>query len=141
MLNAYFEHVNMWAVLVAGVAYFMIGSVWFSGLFGKTWVAEIERHGVKMQRPAGGQIAAMMAASLAYNIVTAAGVSFLVYVIGTATVVAGLKLGLFIGLCFAATSMLTAYNWESRSTKLSMIDVGYPLIGIIVCSIILSIWH
>jgi hypothetical protein len=141
MLEAYFDQLNYLAVIVAAVVYFGIGSVWFSGLFGKTWLAEVEKHGVRIQKPTTPQMITMMISTFVYNLMTAFGVSLLVYVIGTSTVVTGLKLGLFAGICFAATSMLTAYNWESRSTKLSMIDIGYPLLGIVACAIILSVWH
>jgi hypothetical protein len=30
-------HINYFAVAVAAVAYFVIGAVWYMGLFGKIW--------------------------------------------------------------------------------------------------------
>ncbi len=32
-----FGSLNLWAVLVAGIATFMIGPVWYTVLFGKAW--------------------------------------------------------------------------------------------------------
>ena len=32
-----FDSFNIWAVLTAGVAAFMIGGAWYTALFGKAW--------------------------------------------------------------------------------------------------------
>ncbi|TLY27308.1 MAG: DUF1761 domain-containing protein [Ignavibacteria bacterium] len=41
----------------------------------------------------------------------------------------------------SASTIGIAYTWESRSFKLAVIDIGYPLLGIMVCSIILTLWR
>ena len=39
MLNQFLSTANWLAILIAAVAYFALGSVWFSVLFGKQWMA------------------------------------------------------------------------------------------------------
>src|SRR5688572_8860117 len=33
-----FSQINWWAVIVAAVATFILGGLWYSALFGKTWI-------------------------------------------------------------------------------------------------------
>jgi len=140
MLQSFFQHANWRAVVVAAVAFFIIGSLWFSLLFGKIWQREVEKHGVKIPDPKGGQIAAKMIQTFLCNAIAALSMALLVYITGTTGAVNGAKLGLLCGVGFCATSIITANIWESRSTKLVAIDFGYPLVGIIVCGMILSVW-
>src|SRR5258708_2147068 len=39
MLTSIFTGLNPWAVLVAGLAAFTLGGIWYQVLFGKKWVA------------------------------------------------------------------------------------------------------
>ena len=51
MLSAFLSHANFLSILVAALAYFAMGSLWYSVFFGKTWVAEVEKTGVKLKQP------------------------------------------------------------------------------------------
>ena len=141
MLEAYLHQVNLWAILVAALAYFILGSLWFSVLFGGVWSKEVERLGILIKDPAKATIAAKMFQTLFGNVIAAVSMGYLVFISHCYNWIAGLKLGLLCGIGFAAVAMIIAYTWESRSFRLQMIDTGYAVIGITLCGIIISAWR
>lgn len=140
MLQSFFEHVNFWAILTAAAAYFVVGSLWFSLLFGNMWSKEVEKYGVKIKEPTGKEISQKMIQTFIGNVIAALAIAVLIYLTGISGWSAGLKLGLLCGLGFAASAIFIAYTWESRSFKLMAIDFGYPVVGFTACAIILSLW-
>ena len=141
MLQNFLDQVNLWAVLVAAVAYFLLGSLWFSVLFGGVWSKEVDKLGILIKDPAKGTIAAKMIQTFVGNLLAAFSMAYIVFVSGSYNWMAGLKLGLLCGIGFAAVAMIIAYTWESRSMRLQMIDTGYAVIGISLCGIILASWR
>ena len=141
MLQNFLDQVNLWAILVATLAYFFLGSLWFSVLFGGVWSKEVERIGIQIKDPAKGTIAGKMFQTFVGNLIAAFSMGYIVYISHSYNWLAGLKLGLLCGIGFAAVAMIIAYTWESRSMKLQMIDTGYAVIGISLCGIILAAWR
>jgi hypothetical protein len=141
MLEAYLQQVNLWAILVASLAYFFLGSLWFSVLFGGVWSREVERLGIVIKDPAKGTIAGKMFQTLVGNVIAAVSMGYVVFAAGAYNWLAGLKLGLLCGIGFAAVGMIIAYTWESRSFRLQMIDTLYAVVGITLCGIIISSWR
>ena len=141
MLQNFLDQVNLWAVLVAAVVYFLLGSLWFSILFGGVWSKEVDKLGILIKDPAKGTIAAKMIQTFVGNLLAAFSMAYIVFVSGSYNWMAGLKLGLLCGIGFAAVAMIIAYTWESRSMRLQMIDTGYAVIGIALCGIILAAWR
>ena len=141
MLQAYLHQVNLWAILVAALVYFILGSLWFSVLFGGFWSREVERLGILIKDPAKGTIAAKMLQTFVGNLLAAFSMGYIVFISHSFNWLAGLKLGLLCGIGFAAVGMIIAYTWESRSMRLQMIDTGYAIIGITLCGIIIAAWR
>ena len=141
MESAFLAQVNWLAVIVAALAYFILGSLWFAALFGKMWSREVEKIGIRINEPTKGQIMQKMIQTFVGNVMVAIAVAYVVFVAGSVTWQNGLKLGLICGIGFAVAVMLIAFTWESRSFKLVAIDAGYPLVGIIIAAIILSVWR
>ena len=141
MLEAYLHQVNLWAILVAALAYFILGSLWFSVLFGGVWSKEVERLGILIKDPAKSTIAAKMFQTFFGNGIAAVSMGYVVFISRCYNWIAGLKIGLLCGIGFAAVAMIIAYTWESRSYRLQMIDTGYAVIGITLCGIIIAAWR
>jgi Protein of unknown function (DUF1761) len=141
MFSSFLSHVNYWAILLAALAYFMLGSLWFSVLFGKIWMKEVEKQGVKISEADKKNIPAKMVQTFLYNVLAAFAIAYIVYVVGVFRWVIGLKLGLLCGIGFAFAGIGIAYTWESRSFKLVMIDCGYAIVGIGLCGAIIAAWH
>ncbi len=47
---------NYWAVLVAALAFWVLGSVWFSVLFKKPWQSGMAKLGQKIQKPSSNEM-------------------------------------------------------------------------------------
>jgi hypothetical protein len=141
MLSSFLSHANYWAILVSAVSYFLLGSLWFSVLFGKIWAAQVEKLGVKIQDPEKKTIGMKMIRTFFLEIVAVFCIAYLVYVTGVANWMAGLKLGLLCGLGFASAGIAIAFTWESRAFTLLFIDCGYTVLGLAVSGVILAVWH
>ena len=141
MDSVFLSQVNWLAVAVAALAYFILGSLWFAAIFGKLWIQEVEKIGIRINKPTKGQMTQKMIQTLVGNFIIVVAVAYVVFVAGSVTWQNGLKLGLICGIGFAVAVMLVAYTWESRSYKLIAIDAGYPLVGIVMAAIILSVWR
>lgn len=130
------------AVLVSGLAFWVLGALWFGLFFGKIWSSELEKHGVKISDSAknSSSMAGKFIGTFIFEILVAFACAFLVWYMHIETLMQALKLGIGVGVFFAALPMMIAYSWESRPTKLVIIDVLYPVLGITICMIILTLW-
>ncbi|MGZ8511734.1 MAG: DUF1761 domain-containing protein [Chitinophagaceae bacterium] len=135
-----FSLINWLAVLVAAIAYFMLGALWYSKpLFGSKWTAAV---GMDMSDPNKGKgMGKMMTGTFFLIVVTCIGIALLVNRIDMVSVASGLKLGLITGLCFATTAVSISFIYESRPTALYLIDCGYHLAGHLIAAIILVLWR
>jgi hypothetical protein len=139
-MTALLSSLNYLAVLVAGLAYWVIGAVWFSAIAGKSWSAELEKHGVKIKQPTKPQMMTKLVSTFLLNVLLAFGMALLLKLTAIADVPHAIKLGLLAGVCICLTTIGVIYTWESRSLKLYFLDAAYPLIGITACSVILTLW-
>lgn len=133
--------INFWAVLVSAVVYWVLGLIWFSLLFGKRWAKLIEKHGIKIKKPTSKNMVCKSTATLILNFIIAFGIAVFVVALGVPTVLSAVVVGGVIALCFSVATLLVGYIWESRPAKLILIDIGYPFIGIMVSSFILTFWR
>jgi len=135
-----FSHINWLAVLVAAVAFFALGAIWYSFLFRDAW---IRLTGVKMDDPnAKKGIAGIMITSFLTIIICTIGLALFV---SKASVplswMSGAKVGLVGGVCFCATAISNSYLYEKRPLGLHLINGGYNVAGCIIAGIILSVWR
>ena len=139
MDTSFLSQLNWLAILVASVAYFMLGALWYSKLlFANTW---IKSTGVDMNNPdAKKGVGGIMAFTFILEFVVSIGLAILVYRLGLSTWMSGVKLGLTTGVCFAATGISISYLYQSKPTVLSFIDGGYHTVGQIIAAIILCLW-
>jgi hypothetical protein len=140
MDTSFFSHLNWLHILVAAVAYFMLGALWYSkALFAKTWVKST---GVDMNSPdAKKGMGGVMAFTFILEFIACIGLAFLVYRLNLSVLMSGIKLGLTTGICFAATAVFISYLYQNKPKVLSFIDGGYHIVGQVIAAIILCIWH
>ena len=129
---------NWTAVICAAAAYWIIGAIWYMALFGKTWAAEIEKTGAKIQR---GSMGAKIIGNFLCNLVAAAIMARLIGRTGIPELGYGLKLGAGVGLGFSAVALTIQYLWESRPFKLWLIDASHHVVGCTALGGILAIWR
>jgi len=131
-------HLNYLAVLVATLVYFIIGSVWFSVLFGKTWAKLL---GLVVTEEDKKNMPKLFSATFVLNFVICLAVACVMHLLRHSSVFVALKVGLMLGVGFVAAPCVMNYMYSRRPVKLMAIDAGYHIISILVASVILILWH
>lgn len=135
--------INMWAVLVAVIANFFLGFVWYTPLFGKAWAAELKFD--LTVKPTSGQLMKGMA----FMII---GQFFMAYVfahnMAAWSFVPGsdkaspwgniLSASIFTWLGFYMPVDLSRVAWEKASWKLFFINTAYHFLTLLVAAIVLT---
>jgi dipeptide/tripeptide permease len=114
------EGLNYWAILVATIAGFMLGGIWY--VFSKQWLAAIGKKPEELGNPASAFGITFLSA-----LVTAMLIALLVNTLPTIkTVLDGMILGLWIGIAAIAASMASDYAFRRWPQNLFFIQAGYP---------------
>jgi Protein of unknown function (DUF1761) len=140
MLQHYLSHAPWLQILVAAIAYFALGMIWYMpNTLGNTWAAG---HKIDMSNKdeMKKKLPMMMGGTFALNLVMAFGMGLMVHGMQSTMCMAGMKNGLFIG-GFVAAAIGINYLYTGKSIKLWLIDAGYHVVGITLMGIILSVWH
>lgn len=133
-----FQHINWLAVLVAGLAYFFLGALWYSALFGKKWQSY---NSALMSDPnAKKGSAGIMIISFILMLISALGLSLIITRLNLSGWQVGLKLGILTGVFFGATAISISYVYEKKPFGLHFINGLYTVLGNIIAAIIIAIW-
>lgn len=134
-------HINFLAVVVAAVAAFLIGGLWYSPLlFAKQWVTA---HGYTDEQVAEMQKGAAKAytVTLVCQFLIALAIAVLVGYIHMERCMQGLKLGLLIWAGFALPLGLMAHMFSRKRIAVLCIDAGYQLVYLVLMGAILTVWR
>lgn len=136
-----FDYLNWIAIIVAALAYFALGALWYSKvLFANRWIADLKldvndpdaKKGMGMMF--GGSLVLMFVQCLAIGILAGRlGIS-------GAGWMSGLKLGAFTGVCFCSAQIGINYLYEKKPFSLFLINAGYAVVGNIIAGIIICSW-
>lgn len=134
-------HINYLAVVVAAVAAFAIGGLWYSPvLFAKQWV---KAHGLTEEQLKERQKGAgkSYAIAIVCQILIGLAIAVLVGYLHLGVCVQGLKLALLIwaGLAFPLGLMATMFT--DKKLAVFCIDTGYQLVYLLVMGAIITVWH
>lgn len=134
-----FSLYNWPAVLVAAVAYFALGAFWYSGLFGRQWVAY---HKINVEDPEMKKgVAGIMITSFILMLVAVVCIEMIVIRLHLSGAITGLRWGIMTGGGFAATAVSIGYLYTKKPLGLHLIDGLYHVCGHIVAAIILCVWQ
>jgi hypothetical protein len=128
--------INWWATLVAIVAAFAIGSLWYSSLmFGKIWQREVKLSDEEMS-------STNMVAIFGTTIIMAAiaAVLFAAHLGPDPELGDSVVFGLIVGVGWIATSFATGYLFERRSFTLWLINSGYNVALFLAFGLIIGVW-
>jgi len=128
------------AVIIAAVAYFVIGAVWYAPpLFGKAWMAA---GGLPDMRQTGGRPpATIYLVPLIGSVLSAIALGMIALATGTDTIGEGIVLGLVVGVGFALSIAAVTATFESQKPKPMVwgaINGGYHLVGNLVAAVIVA---
>jgi hypothetical protein len=136
-------HINMVAILVAVVANFIFGFIWYTPLFGKAWGREM---GFDMNtKPPASELVKGMIFMVIGNFLTAwvfahnmAAWSFVPGTQDMSPVATILNSAIFTWLGFFLPVDLGAVAWERKSWKLFGINTGYHLLMLVIAATIFT---
>ena len=125
-------------VLVAAVAYFALGAIWYGPLFSKAW---IRGHGINTSDPDMKKgVAGIMTFSFLILILICTALAIVLEVGQVHGAVQAIKWGLFLGFGFAVTTTSMTYVYLKKPISTHLIDGLYHVIGLTIASLILVLW-
>jgi Protein of unknown function (DUF1761) len=130
-----FATVNYIAALVAALAGFVIGWIWYGPLFQKPWM---QLTGMTKEKGAQSSMALTMGTAYLLNLISGIGLSMLIGRSGGW--LTGLHTGLMVGVFFVATALGVIYLFEQRPLKLYFINAGYQLVNLAAIGTIIGVW-
>jgi hypothetical protein len=135
-LAASFEEINWLSVMVATVAAFAIGGLWYSPvLFGKAWQRELRLSDDELKQANMGLIFGL---SFVLNFISA--ILLEMFIGKDGTIAFGLIAGLLVSIGWIATSLGTNYLFARKSLRLFLIDAFYFIVYFAVMGVILGAW-
>ena len=132
---------NWLAILCAGAAYWILGYFWYSLLFGKLWATEQTRLRGERPPPARAEIAGKMAGTFICNLLAAAALAYVFHRARIHDMNHAIRLGVALGIGFSGAAITMASIWESKPTRVWMIDAGYHFVGALLLALILGYWR
>jgi len=128
--------INITAVLIAALANMAIGALWYSKLlFQNPWADMLGR---KMEDMRGkNAIQGYISAALA-SLVMSYIFALVIETTQARDAISGASIGFWLWLGFVATTTMVDYVFAGHRKKLYLINVGYPLVSLLVMGAILG---
>lgn len=137
-----FDYLNWGAIAVAALAYFVLGSLWYSPvLFVKKWIAYLK---IDVNAPdAKKGMGVMLGGSIVMMFIQALAIAILAERLGIRGDgwMSGLKLGALTGCCFSAATIGVNYLYEKKPFGLFLINAGYAVAGNVIAAVIICSWY
>jgi Protein of unknown function (DUF1761) len=130
---------NYLHILVATIAGFVLGWIWYSALFGKIWSAEMKIT-EEMMNAGKSKMPLMMLKGLIYTFISTIGLAMVLALHPVPTWVKGAEIGAAVGLLLVGARMLSTGLWEQKSCKLQAINIGYEVLMFALQGAILAYW-
>jgi hypothetical protein len=131
--------VNWLAVLLAALAYFVIGAVWYAPpVFGKAWLAA---GGLPAPERGERPNPSIYLIPLVGSLLSAIALSIIAESTGTDTIGEGVVLGVVVGVGFAISIALVTATFETQKPSRwtwGAVNAGYHLVGNVVAAITIA---
>jgi hypothetical protein len=134
--------VNIWAVLVAGVASMVTGFLWYGPLFGKAWAREMGWGSLSPEQKdeMGKEAGKNYPQQLVGAIIMAYVFAHVLLAFESDSVGMALQGAFWTWLGFIAPVKYGDVLWNKKSYKLFFIDSLYYLLNLAVFAVILTLW-
>jgi hypothetical protein len=131
-----FGAVSWLGALVAGIAFFAIGGVWYGPLFGDQWMRAT---GMTEERARESNLVLIFGGTLVLEIIAAVGLSA---ILGTdVTPATGAVTGLWVGLVIAVPVLLVQALYERKAMVLWALNGGYNVVGFVLMGLVLGLFQ
>jgi hypothetical protein len=132
---------NWLAVIVAAIAYFALGALWYARpVFGRMWAEAAGQQMLEGQRPP----LSIMAWPLAGALLASIAIGMLAEASGTDTLGEGLALGVVVAVGFALAIALVTAAFESDKPQRMVwgaVNAGYHAVGSLIAAAIIGAWQ
>ncbi len=129
--------INVWAVIVGGVAHWVIGALWYMVLFAKPWS---KLKGIDANAEGDRSNPLLCFAALVIGVVMAAGLAVVLSLVGHPPIGISIAIALIVWVAFTGAPAF-ANAIFGGSVALWAIDNSYPLVSLVVMSVILAAWR
>jgi len=131
-----FADINWLSVIVAALAAFAIGGLWYSPvLFGDIWAKELKLSSEELKK---ANMPLIFGTTFVLNIIAAMVLD--IFIGQQSTLLSGLMYGLIVAVAWVSTSLGINYLFSRKSLKLFFIDAGYFLVFFPIMGAILGVW-
>ena len=132
---------NWPAVLVATLAYFAWGAIWYAPpVLGKAWMAA---SGMDSDEMGDGPPPAVFIVPFVFSLIASIALGMFAEATASDTFSEGLVLGLVVGIGFGVSIIGVTAMFESKKpnpTVWGVITAGYHLVGLLSSALIVSVW-
>jgi hypothetical protein len=129
---------NWPAILLAGVADWILGAVWFT-VFANQWRMGMSMTATEVQTHMSHPNFWPFLVAFLCDLLMAYVIAWVIAGSATHTLFRGIIVGMLIGLA-AAMAMVTETVFEIRPGSFVLVSAGYPLVGCILMGIIIGAW-
>ena len=128
--------INYLAVIAAAISAFLLGGLWYSALFGKSWMAA---SGMTEERARQANQAKVFGVAFIWSLL---GAYVFAMFLGPAPAFGfATAAGFAAGLFWVAGSFAINYEFEQRPGRLLLINGGYHTLQYTLYGAILGLWH
>lgn len=128
---------NYAAVVVAAVAYWLLGAVWYGVAFGKQWMA-LENMSMEQAKSMNPVLPYIV--SFVLNVLIAYSLAQICIWRNANTAGRGASVGVLLWIGFVGPITYTTYMYEMRPKELFAINEFYPLAGMVLMGTIIGAW-
>jgi len=129
---------NYAAVVVAAVAYWVLGAVWYGVLFSKPWMA-LENMSVEQMNSMNPVLPYVI--TFALNLLIAYSLAQICIWRNADTIGRGASVGVLLWIGFVGPITFTTYMYEMRPRTLYAINEFFPLAGMVLMGAIIGAWR
>lgn len=133
------RQINFWAVIVAALSTFVVGSLWYSSfLFGKKWMA-LNGFTEETLRNSALPVPVLFGSSFIASFLAA--FSLAMFLGSAANLWFGIFAGFMIAVFWIATARLNTFLFERQKFSLFLIHAGYDVVAYVVMGAIIGAWR
>jgi len=128
---------NYLAVVVAAIAYWVLGALWYGVLFNKAWMA-LEHMTIEQAKSVSPVVPYIV--SFLLEVLIAYSLAQLCIWRNANTAGRGASVGVLVWIGFVGPIAFMNYMFEMRPKELFAINEFYPLAGLVLMGVILGAW-
>lgn len=130
--------INIWAVIVSGVASTSLGAFWFMVIFREPYIKGLARTQEQLSQGPNGPTAITM--QLFANILMAYILAWLMTQTDYTSVGQAIKLATLVWIGFVACVVGPTYAFQAFPFYFFLINTGYTLVALLISGVVLGAW-